>query len=281
MTSDGPSLAVTGATGRVGGRVAHQLAEAGVAHRLVVRDPSRAPRLERAVVTRAEYADAQAAREALDGVDVLFMVSGAEAEDRVAQHRTFIDAAAEAGVRHVVYLSFFGAAPTCTFTLGRDHWATEQHLREGPLDWTFVRDNLYLEAFAMMAGPEGVVRGPAGDGRVAAVAIDDVADAVAAILQDPSAHRGTVHRLSGPQALTLHEMAAGLTRIMGRSVRYEEETIDEAYASRAHYGAPDFEVDAWVSTYTAIAAGELEEVTGDVERLTGRPARSIDDITVI
>ena len=73
-------------------------------------------------------------------------------------------------------------------------------------------------------------------------------------------------------------MAALLSEAEGRPVSYYDETIDEAHASRASYGAPDWQVDAWVSTYTAIASGELAGVTGDVERLTGHPATSFADL---
>jgi hypothetical protein len=61
-------------------------------------------------------------------------------------------------------------------------------------------------------------------------------------------------------------------------MRFHNESLDEAYASRAHYGAPGWQVDAWVSTYTAIANGELAGVTDDVRRLTGHVARSLDDV---
>lgn len=273
-----PRLAVTGATGRVGGRVARLLAEAGVPQRLLVRDPSRAPRLEHAEVAVAAYADPESSRRALEGIEVAFMVSGSEAPDRVAQHREFVDAAVAAGVRHLVYLSFYGAAPDATFTLARDHFATEQHIRGSGMRWTFVRDNLYLDFFPYMAGEDGVIRGPAGNGTVAAVAIDDIGDAVAAVLQDPSPHTDATYALTGPEALTLHEVAETITRVTGRDVRFHDESIDEAHASRAHYGAPDWQVDAWVSTYTAIANGELAGVTDDVRRLTGHVARSLDDV---
>ena len=73
------------------------------------------------------------------------MVSAAESADRLDEHKAFVDAAAEAGVRHIVYTSFCAAAPDCTFTLGRDHYATEQHIRASGMDWTFLRDNFYLD----------------------------------------------------------------------------------------------------------------------------------------
>ncbi|MEV0132349.1 SDR family oxidoreductase [Dactylosporangium sp. NPDC050688] len=245
-------IAVTGASGQVGGRVAAALPEA---RRLTRKD--------------AEYRDTTRMRQALDGVDTLFLVSGRESADRLAEHRSAVDAAVGAGVRRIVYLSFVGAAPECTFTFGRDHWHTEQYIRQTGLRWTFLRDNLYQEMLPMLAGPDGVIRGPAGDGRVAAVSYDDIAAcAVVALTGDGhDGHNRQTYDLTGPEALTLHEVAARL------GVRYVPETVEEAYASRAHYGAPAFEVAGWVSSYEAIAAGELAAVSDDVARLTGRPAK--------
>lgn len=97
---------VTGATGRLGGRVARRLAEAGVAQRLLVRDPSRAPALPGAMVVPAAYDDPDAVVRALAGVRTLLMVSASETPDRVAQHTAFVDALVEAGVEHLVYISF-------------------------------------------------------------------------------------------------------------------------------------------------------------------------------
>src|SRR4051812_26701562 len=101
------SLAVTGATGQVGGRTARLLSEAGVPVRLLVRDPAKAPVLPGAEVVQAAYGDGRTA-DALRGVDVVLMVSGEEDARRVELHRAFIDAAVEAGVRHIVYTSFVG-----------------------------------------------------------------------------------------------------------------------------------------------------------------------------
>jgi NAD(P)H dehydrogenase (quinone) len=266
------ALAVTGSTGNVGGRVARLLAAAGVPQRLVVRDIPRAPALDRATAVQAAYGDGAAGRAALDGVATVFMVSGAEAPDRVDQHRTFVDAAVAAGVGRIVYLSFYGAAPDATFTLARDHWATEEYIRGTGLAYTFLRDNMYLDFLPYLAGDDGVIRGPAGDGRVAAVAQDDIAEVAAAVLREPGVHDGVTYSLTGPAALTLHEIAALLR------VRYEPENVPEAYASRARYGAPDWQVDAWVSTYTAIAAGELAGVTDHVQRVTGHAPLTLPEV---
>ena len=268
-------IAVSGASGRLGGRVARRLAGAGIAQRLVVRDPGRAPRLPGATVERAEYGDPAALRRALQGAGTVLMVSASETPDRVDRHRVFVDAAVAAGVRHIVYTSFVGAAPDAVFTLARDHWATEEHIRASGLEFTFLRDSLYADFLPFMVSDDGVIRGPARDGRAAVVAQDDIADAAVAVLRAPFAHARCTYDLTGPEALSFAEIAATMTAVTGRPVTYYDEALDEAYASRAPYGAPDWQLDAWVSTYTSVAAGELSTVSPAVEQLTGRPATSL------
>jgi NAD(P)H dehydrogenase (quinone) len=270
-------IAVTGSTGTVGGQVARILAAEGVPLILPVRSPDRAQHLPESIVRQTTYADFDASVEALAGVDLLFMVSAAEEADRVATHRTFIDAAKEAGVRHIVYTSFLGADPDATFLLGRDHWYTEEHIRRSGMSWTFLRDNLYLDVVPAIA-EDGVIRGPAGNGLLSAVAQADVARSAAAVLRAPDAHVGTAYHLTGPEAFTLAEAAALITELTPATVRFEDETYEEALASRAHHGAPRWLVEAWVSTYTAIARGEMAKVTPDVERLTGRRPLSLRDL---
>ena len=275
MSAQPSPLAVTGSTGVVGGQVARLLADADIPHRLLVRDPHRAPTLPGTTVHRSSYEDSAETRAALDGVRTLFMVSAAENKDRRLQHRAFVDAAAAAGVEHVVYLSYFGAGPEAVFTLARDHWDTEQHLRASGMAVTFLRDALYLDFFPTMADVDGVIRGPAGTGRLAGVAQADVARSAFAILREPEPHRGTTYGLTGPETLSLADVAGILTEYGDRPIRYIDETLDEAWESRRVYGAPDWQVEAWISTYTAIAAGELDHVTDDVRTLTGRDPLSL------
>jgi NAD(P)H dehydrogenase (quinone) len=271
-------IAVTGATGGLGGRVARSLDAAGAALRLVVRDALRAPQLANADVAEATYADAEAMRAALTGVETLFMVSAAEAPDRVSLHATVVDAAVAAGVDRIVYTSFAAAGPQTTFTFGRDHWHAEQHIIGSGLTYTFLRDNLYLDMYPRFVGADGVLAGPGGDGRAAAVARDDVADAAIAVLLDDSGRDdGQTYNLTGPAAISFAEAAAAMAAVTGRSIRYHAESVDEAYASRASYGRPKWEVDGWVTSYTCVAAGDLQAVSDDVPRLTGHPATSFGD----
>ncbi len=270
------TLALTGSTGHVGGAVARLLTDDGVPVRLLVRDPGRAPDLPGAHVVRAEYAGDGTAQ-ALAGVDTLFMVSAHKSADRVEVHAALVDAAVAAGVRHLVYTSFVGAGEASGFLLGRDHGATEELIVASGLEHTFLRDSFYAEVFPHFADQDGVIRGPAGDGRVAAVSRRDVAEVAAVVLQDPAAHAGESYDLTGPAALSLAEIAATLTDVTGRPHVYVDETLEEARASRARFGAPDWLVEAWISTYTAIRDGELAAVSGDVPRLLARPATAFAD----
>ena len=266
-------IAVTGATGEVGGRVARRLADRGIAQRLLVRDASRAPRLDGAeVATITGYGDGDSMRAAIEGAETLFFVPGEEAPNRIEQHKTVVDAAVAAGVERIVYLSFLAASPDSTFTLGRHHWATEEHIRDKGIPFVFPRMSMYMDFIPMFAGPDGVIRGPGGDGRVGAVLRDDLADVIAEILADPAAHDGQSYDVTGPEAFSLAEIASLL------GVRYEQETIEEAWESRrASTGAEDWEIEGWVSSYVAIANGDLDLVTDTVRRIAGHDPVSLRD----
>ncbi|WP_106398111.1 SDR family oxidoreductase [Actinocorallia populi] len=264
------NIGVTGATGSVGAETVRLLVKEGHAPRLIVRDASRAPELPDARVAPVTggYADTEGMREAFDGLDAVLLVSARESADRVAEHRSAVDAAVAAGVRHLVYLSFLSAAEHATFTFARDHWATEEYVKASGLDFTFLRPSLYQDVLPHLV-QDGAIRGPAGNGRCAWVARTDVAAVAAAILPHAALHRGRRYDVTGPQPLTMAQTA----EMMG--VGYVPETVEEAYASRARYGAPDWEVAGWVTSYEAIATGEMDIVSPTVQRATGYPATSL------
>ncbi len=193
-------------------------------------------------------------------------------------HATVVDAAVVVGVRRIVYLSYLNAAPHATFTYARDHWHTEQHIRSTGVAFTFLRDSTYQADLAAMASPDGVLRGPAGDGRVGAVTHDDVAASAAAVLRTTGhEHDSATYDMTGPEALSFAEIAAALSAASGRTVTYVSETRDEAHASRAAYGAPDWEVEGWITSYEAVAVGEMDDVSDDVRTLTGQPPQAFAD----
>jgi len=276
--TDLPKLAITGSTGAVGGRAAQRIAAAGVAQRLVVRDTSTAPDLEGAVsVEVSDYGNYHEMRAALEGVETLFLVSFREADDRLQRHFSAVDAAVDAGVESIVYLSFLEASADSTFKLGRQHHATEQHIRDRGVGFTFLRSSLYAEFVPFFTGDDGVIRAPAGDGKVSWISRDDVADTVVAAVQTQE-YAGQALENTGPAALDFHETAATLSRVTGRDISYLPETEAEAWESRRPTGAPDWEIDGWVSSYLAIANGELSIVSDTVELLTGHHPADLETV---
>ena len=273
-----PSLAVTGASGNVGGVAARLLSERGLPLRLLANTPSRAPKLPGAHAVQCSYEDTPASREALSGVDILFMVSAPESEDRLDKHLAFVDAAAASGVRHIVYLSFMNAAPDATFTLARTHFHTEECIKASGMTYTFLRDNFYADFFVALPDEEGRILGPAGDGRVGVVAREDAGRVAAGILADPGRYENQTLDVTGPEALTLEEIAAILTRVQGRPVTYVRETVEEAYESRKTWPAAQWEYDSWVSTYTSIARGEMDVVSTTVRDVTGRDPLTFEEV---
>jgi NAD(P)H dehydrogenase (quinone) len=275
-------IAVTGATGALGRRVVERLAgREDVALRLVVREAARAPRVPGAEVAAVPggYANGPGLTAALAGVHTLYLVSAAEAEDRLQQHRTAVAAAAAAGVQRVVYTSFLGAAPDAVFTLARQHAATEEALAATGVRTTVLRHAMYADFvpfFAVLEDGRAVIAAPADDGRASFVSRDDLADVAAAVLLDDSpALDGAVLDVTGPEALSLDDAAAVLAEVTGRPATYRRQTVEEAWATRRPSGHPDWEVEGWVTSYRAIAAGELSRVTDVVPTLTGHPARTV------
>ena len=275
MTPSLPLIGVTGSTGQLGGRVAARLATLNRPQRLLVRDPARAPQLPGTQVVQTSYEDGPSMRAALYGVQTLFLVSG-WGPSRLEHHYSAIDAAVDAGVERIVYTSFLSAAPRATFTHAREHHLTEQQLRASGRRYTFLRPSFYLERAPRWFSEEGVVRGPAGNGTTTWISRDDLADVAVAVLLS-GGHDGASYDVTGSQALTLAEAAAEFTRATGLPASYQPETLQEARASRARFNPSDWELEAWVSTYVAIATGELSIVSHTVQVLTGHAPQTLAD----
>ncbi len=301
-------LGITGATGKLGAKVASRLEKAGVKQKLIVRDAGRAPRVkntETAVVPG--YGDFYAMKTALRNVSTLFLVSARDSMgmnqqaaksgsvplpyDRLREQMTAVDAAAAAGVKHLVYLSFLGAAEDAVFTLNRDHYNTEEYIKKSGLAYTFLRPCLYLENVPLRVSKDGIIRAPAGSGKAAWVTRDDIADAAAAVLTGEG-HAGHTYDITGPEALTMAETAGKIAAISGKKVKYiaqtPEETRERHNASgMAEFeaerraltgrGLEDYEVEIWTTHYTQIAAGALDVVSDSVLKLTGHSAQSLDE----
>ena len=271
-------IGITGVTGKLGSYVADLVNQQGIASIHLARSPERAKVYASAELRKMVYANTPEVVEALKGIDVLLMVSARENPERVKEHKEFLDAAKLAGVQHIVYTSFYGADEKATFTLSRDHAQTEAYIKELGFTYTFLRDNFYLDFLIDMALENGEIRGPAGSGQVSAVARKDTSRVAAEILLNPKEWKNQTLNLTGPEELSMEEIVALLSKETGNAITYVDESVEEAYESRKKWPAQNWEYDAWVSTYTAIKAGEQAGVSTDVKKVLGRPAMSLIDV---
>ena len=249
-------IGITGVTGKLGSYVADLVDQKGIASIHLARSPERAKVYASAEIRKIVYSNTPEVVEALKGIDVLLMVSARENTERVKEHKSFLDAAKLAGMQHIVYTSFYGADDQATFTLSRDHAQTEAYIKELGFTYTFLRDNFYLDFFIDIALENREIRGPAGSGLVSAVARKDTSRVAAEILLNPKKWEKQTLNLTGPEELSMEEIVALLSKETGDAIAYVDETVEEAYASRKKWPAQTWEYDAWVTTYTAVKAGE-------------------------
>ena len=271
-------IGITGVTGKLGSYVADLVDQQGISSIHLARRPERAKVYASAEIRKMVYANTPEVVDALKGIDVLLMVSARENPERVEEHKSFLDAAKLAGVQHIVYTSFYGADEKASFTLSRDHAKTEAYIKELGFTYTFLRDNFYLDFLIDIALENGEIRGPAGSGKVSAVARKDTSSVAAEILSHAKKWENQTLNLTGPEDLSMEEIIELLSKETGNAITYVDESVEEAYESRKKWPAQNWEYDAWVSTYTAIKAGEQAGVSTDVEKVLGRPAMSLIDV---
>ena len=270
-----PKIAITGVTGNLGGMVSRLCKKNGIEVRNLARNVEKAEKLGFSNVFKSSYDKSEDTVKSLEGIEVLFMVSGSENPNRVQQHKDFIDAAKVAGISHVIYLSFYNASKNSIFTLGRDHYATEEYIKENGFKYTFLRDNFYVDFFVDLCKEYGEIKGPAGNGKVSAVVRSDVSEVAAKILENPGKWENHTLNMTGPEELSMTEIVKAVSEYFGKEIKYIEETVEEAYESRKIWKAEQWEYDSWVSTYTAISENEQSGISNDIEKVLGRKATSL------
>ena len=277
------TVAVTGASGHLGRRVADLLLE-----RL---DPSEVVLLTRtpealasysergAVVRYADFDEPATLGEAFSGTERALLISALDFARRTGQHGAAIEAAKAAGVRHVIYTSIPGpegnpaaAAPS--------HLATEVAARESGLAWTFLRNSLYAD-FQVPVVAQAIASGQlvtsAGDGRVAYVARDDCAAAAAAVLAQDD-HEGKTYDITGPEAIGPQDVAALAAELSGRPVEVVSVDDDALVAGMIEAGVPEAVARIRLSFVVAAREGFLDSVTSAVQEITGTAPLSLRQI---
>lgn len=272
------SVFVAGATGNIGSAVLESLRQAGADVVAGVHTPERAePLMSAGVEARAfDFADQESMTAAMQGCDRLFLVLPL-AERMTRWGHLAVQAAKAAGIGYIVRSSGYGASSDAHWRLGREHGTVDQFVEDSGIAFTTLRPNTLMQNFATsLAGMvrSGVIALPEEDARVSYIDARDVGDCAARLLLDSEGHEGRVYALTGPQGLSLAEVAALLTTAAGREVVYRPSDEAEYMDTLAQAGLPQWNADMLVSLTRVVKLGMAGNVTGAVEYLTGRAPRT-------
>ncbi|XHS79341.1 SDR family oxidoreductase [Burkholderiaceae bacterium UC74_6] len=266
------TIAITGATGQLGRLVVSQLLAAQPASELValVRTPAKAQDLGIAA-RAADYTQAETLAAALAGVETLLLISSSEIGQRRAQHRNVIAAAAQAGVRRIVYTSLLHADRS-PLDLAVEHLDTEAALKASGIAFTILRNGWYTENYtSAIAGAlaGGAYIGSAGAGRISSAARADYAAAAVAVLTS-GGHDNKTYELAGDAAYTLADLAAEISRQTGRSIPYVDMSVADYAKALTGFGLPEGFAQVIAGWGVGIAAGALFDEGRALSRLIGR-----------
>ena len=271
-------ILVLGATGTTGGEVARQLIAAGVRPRLLVRNRAKAAEFEgNAEIVEGELENAASVEAALAGVEKVYLVAsslnGFDLEMKV------IDAAKNAGVRHIVKLSAIGADHP-VLTISQWHGQVEKHLQDSGLAWTMLRPgNFMANAILFWADTiktQSAFYQPTADGRWASIAPEDVA-AVAVLALTTPGHEGQGYTLTGDKAMNGDEYAAVLSEVLGKPIKFVDVPPDVAQQGLVMNGMPPEYAEAVMNLMGAMRAGRGDIVTDTFEQVMGRKPVSFAD----
>jgi NAD(P)H dehydrogenase (quinone) len=271
-------IGVSGASGHLGKAVVSELLRRAGGHEVVAitRTPETVP--APAQIRFGDYDQPESLAKAYAGLDRLLIITTVDPEPgkRGAQNVAAIDAAVRAGVRHIVFMSGVSTRREEEPARGASYWRGEQHLIATAPAWTILRMNFYAEAFVQLAQAalgQGVLTGLA-ENRAAFVARGDVAAAAAGILIGEG-HAGAIYNATGPESLSGAGRAAVIAEVTGRPFAFRTVTEEQLRAGLTQAGLPAGVINIVVGIQRNFAAGVFDIVTGDVERLAGRPPKRL------
>jgi NAD(P)H dehydrogenase (quinone) len=272
-------IVVTGATGKLGRHVVDSLLKKVPTKEIAVavRSPEKAVDFAaRGIEVRhADYAKPETLEAAFQGADKLLLISGNEVGKRLPQHTAVVEAAKKAKVGLIVYTSIL-RADSSKLGLAAEHLATEKLLRGSGIPFVFLRNGWYIENYTERLEPvlaTGSFAGSAGDGKIAAATRADFAEAAAVVLTKPG-HENKIYELGGAP-FTMSELAAELSKQTKKSIGYANLPAEKYREVLLGAGLPPHYADLLVDSDLGIAKGELDDSTGDLARLIGRPTTTL------
>jgi NAD(P)H dehydrogenase (quinone) len=274
-------IGVSGASGHLGRAVVSELLQRPGGHEVVAITRTPETITVPAQGRFGDYNQPASLADAYAGLDRLLIIPTIEREPgkRGAQNIAAIDAAEKAGVGHIVLMSATGTRQEEEPATGASYWRGEQHLIATVPAWTILRMNFYAEALLQLAQASldrGVLAGLA-ENRAAFVARGDVAAAAAGILIGES-HAGAIYNATGPKALSGAERAAVIAEVTGRPLAFLAITEEQLRAGLTQAGLPPPVINILVGIQKNFTTGAFDIVTGDVERLGGRPPKPLREV---
>ena len=275
-------IVVTGATGKLGRHVIEGLLKLMPASEIVaaVRNPQKATdyAAQGIQVRHADYSQPQTLATAFAGADKLLLISSNEVGQRVSQQKAVIDAAKAAGVKLLAYTSILHADKS-NLILAQEHKATEEYLRDSGVPYVFLRNGWYLENQTEQLAPaleHGAIVGAGGDGRFAAAARKDYADAAVAALTAPD-QENKIYELAGDNPYTYTELAAEVSNQYGKPIAYHD-LPEKAYAEMlTGFGLPAALAQILADADAGAAKGELDDATHDLSKLIGHSTMALSE----
>jgi|SoiMetStandDraft_2_1073263.scaffolds.fasta_scaffold06297_5 uncharacterized protein YbjT (DUF2867 family) len=273
-------ILMTGATGTVGSEVVKRLSAQGIPVRAVTRDPRKADahRLPHVHFVHGDFEDVDAMRRACSDVDRAFLVTNST-ERTEHQQIAFTRVAHQSGVRHIVKLSQLHADANSPGRFLRYHAAVEAAVQASGLTFTILRPNLYMQGllnFRQSIQEQSAFFAAAGDARISAVDVRDLADVAVAALTTAQ-HDNMSYALTGPDALTFAEMAHRLSRAVGHTITFVDVPPASMRAALADLGFPAWQADGLLEEFAMYRRGEAAGVEPGVREALGRPPRSFDE----
>jgi len=276
------TILITGATGTVGSETVKALAgddvrvRAGV-HSLIKGDRFR--NLPNVEMVHLDFNNPDTLKAAFTGVTRVFLITPFT-EDQVSIGKLLIDYAQEVGVKQVVRLSALGADAEPGIQLGRWHREIEIYLENSGLPYTVLRPASFMQNFVQYSADsirnEDKIYMPLGQGKIGYIDVQDIAEVARIVLTSPD-HINKIYELTGPEALTVNDVAHALTQATNRLIVYVDVPEEVAAAAMAQNHLPDWMVSAMLELHGMAKAGYAGNITNTVEKLTGLPARSIYD----
>ncbi len=268
-------ILVTGSTGLIGSEVLRRLSQAGVP--ALTRDLAKARTMPGVTWVAGDLGKPATLPAAFEGAKTLFLLTH-YLEDMVELQHNAIAAARAAGVSHVVKVSAFAASGHSKAPIGRWHFQVEMTLQDSGVTWTMLRPHHFMQNLLAQAAyviKEGVIYSASGDGKIPYVDARDVA-AVAVVTLTTPGHVGKKYVVTGSEALSYRQAAEIIGAVIGKPVRFVDESPDEARARRVREGVPP----AVIESILAIAAyqragGKTVTITSTIAELTGRPPRTV------